>query len=206
MNKIIILDLDDTLINTQLRHFNVISEYINQFYNSFKIDFNQYVKLKKFGRSNIEILKLYEKKRIDHFKKYWLLNIESSNMLRHDKQIIDNNILLKIKNDFNIDFKVISLRTNKLNALSQVKSFSFINSINNFYFLPHNNVSNPKDLFIKNMFSEKQILYFIGDSYSDYEAATANNITFIQVETGFKQFNHVLSFDHINNALNTLFK
>jgi phosphoglycolate phosphatase-like HAD superfamily hydrolase len=206
MNKLVILDLDDTLINTQFRHFKVVHDYFTKFNNNIFLDFNDYVKFKKCGKSNIEILKLTEKRRIDHFNQFWLTNIENDSMLKYDTEIIDNNIIHKIKNDFQIDFIVISLRSNYSNAQLQIKNFSFKEYIKHFYFLPHSNIINPKDNIIKNILKDYEILYFIGDSYSDYEASKNNRIQFIQVKTGFKSFLYNITFDNINIALNTLFK
>ena len=57
------------------------------------------------------------------------------------------------------------------------------------------------------MNKKREIEFFIGDSYTDYEAAKQNEIKFIHVQTGWERKHdvYVESFKDINCALKNIF-
>ena len=119
--------------------------------------------------------------------------------------IIDLNLLKDIKKRYKLYFYVVSLRSNKENAFKQVKSFDFYNEFEEFIFLEHSQ-SNPKNKVLNDLNNNNEVLFFVGDSSTDYDAAIINNIKFIHVQTGWGggNVNYETHLD-INTALKKIF-
>ena len=206
MNSKVIFDLDDTLINTRKRHYHVVKLFFNSKFNDEFFDFETYSNFRISGKSNYEIISSVFNVNYLEFKKFWLLNIEESSSLFFDKNIVLLKLLKEIKKKFEFDFYVVSLRSNKVNALNQVRRMNFYNEFKEFIFLSHSDL-NPKVQILKELNKKREIEFFIGDSYTDYEAAKQNEIKFIHVQTGWERKHdvYVESFKDINCALKNIF-
>lgn len=206
MSNKIIFDLDDTLINTRNRHYHVVKSFYNTKYSDEFIDFETYQKLRLSGNSNFEILSSFYNINNLEFKNYWLSNIEKSAKLNLDENIINIKLLNDIKQKFKLNFIVVSLRSNLINALKQVKNLNFYNEFEKFIFLKHSEL-NPKVQILNELNKNREISFFIGDSYTDYEAAKLNKIKFIHVQTGWERENLLYkeSYSNVNTALKKIF-
>lgn len=206
MNRKIIFDLDDTLIKTKKRHYNVVKSFFNSKCIEGFVDFETYQNLRLSGLSNFEIITSFVDINQLDFKKFWLSNIEESSFLDLDKNLINLKLLKDIKLKFKFNFHVVSLRSNKFNALNQVRGMNFYSEFKEFIFLSHSDL-NPKIQILKELNKNKEVEFFIGDSYTDYEAAKQNHIKFIHVQTGWEKRHdvYVESFKDINYALKKIF-
>ncbi len=201
MSKMIIFDLDDTLIDTKKRHFNIISDFLQHFFAEKKlISFSEYLILRKKNCfSNFDVINFLRNEKIEKkfFENYFLQRIEQENDLKTDSEIVNFDFLKNLKQK-NIKLMVLSLRSNIENAIKQVKNFQFSTFIDDFIFLKHSD--NPKTKVLSEIKGKNEILFYAGDSVIDYEAAIQNNISFFGVKTGFYEYDFSIYSD-INEVL-----
>ncbi|MFL9482447.1 HAD hydrolase-like protein [Chitinophagaceae bacterium LWZ2-11] len=185
--KILLFDLDDTLINSKLRQYEVVKSFaksnrIKAFYS-----YEEYLEKRKSNNfSNKQLLSLESGCIINivEFENYWNQNIESASFLEYDKPYLEKKILQEYKNINDSEWGIISLRTNIKNADSQLVKFGFDKLFDLHFFLPHNNNINPKIRQIEDLKEVYEIIGLVGDSKIDKEAANVNGINFFAVETG----------------------
>ena len=203
INDAIVLDLDDTLIDTSRRHFNVISDYLKFYYIDF-FSFGEYLSLRKNNRlSNQQIIVKYFSSVANEFGKWWANSIEKEEFLRHDRQIVDTSLLIELVEKKRSPLILLSLRSNLETAEEQFKSFSFSGYFTQIYFLPHNSV-NPKIEVLSFLKKKYNRLLFIGDSESDAEAARQSLVDFYGVMTGFYPLSVHSKFSDINQILKNI--
>jgi phosphoglycolate phosphatase-like HAD superfamily hydrolase len=200
MRKYIVLDLDDTLINTHERHYLVYKSSILML-GEMPLSSTYYFKLRKNGYSNLRVLNEFHKKNKNIFNKYWINNIESTNFLKYDKIIIDLELLKATKIDKEIKLVLLSLRSNKKNALRQINNLGLKGLFDKVFFLKHDSLINPKTDILINLKKEGSILFFAGDSISDMQAAADSSINFIGVSTGLKPISEHFTYENINEVL-----
>lgn len=209
MNKCLIFDLDNTLINTKKRHFSILIDFLSskQVPKKGIIDFQDYCKLRyhqSFSNyQTIESLQLCNTDKSE-FSKFFLNRIESPEYLTYDEEIVNSKLLSEIKLKFApIFFLSLSLRSNINTAEKQFSSFSFSSLFDNHYFLTHDENCNPKKKFLHDIVRLYDILFFVGDTYTDQQAAIAFNIPFIGIAGGFYKL-EATKFNDVNSFLNFL--
>src|SRR4051812_29766720 len=109
----LVFDLDDTLIDTRRRHFQVVHDFLT-LKEITPFSFDEYLEKRKRGTlSNIDLIRLcYPGKTLDkHFKDFWKENIESSYYLNFDTTIVDFDLLKQVSTAN--DIYILSLRSNK---------------------------------------------------------------------------------------------
>lgn len=204
MSQTIVLDFDDTLVNTNLRQYLVIESFFDQY--QIKIEsFDNYIKFRlKTKASNTEFARKYINsfELLNEYKEYFSSQIESDDFLIKDDLIVDKNLLKTISSKYNII--LLSLRTSCQQGIKQMAKLGLIDFFNEIYFLKHQ-VINPKIEVLKKLKEKTQILAFVGDTTSDYDAANQSQTNFIGVNTGlFPLPTKLATFENINTYLQTL--
>lgn len=196
--KAIIFDLDDTLIDTKKRHFEIVVEFLKA--RGKVLGFNEYQNLRKKNNwSNKQLIdNLYSLG--DEFSIFWRLNIENAEYLKYDVEIVNTQLLSKIKAKDSYDFILLSLRSNFKTAEDQFKRFCFSSLIDKYYFLKHSDL-NPKIEELKRLHEIYPQLFFIGDSNMDCDAAKKAGVDFVGVQTGIYDITCQPIFDNINDFL-----
>ncbi len=201
MDNCIITDLDDTLLSTHFRQYSCINDYILHSGQSF-IDFETYYELRRSNHfSNTQLLEsLKIKLDWQHFKIWYLANIESEKYLVLDTLIVDKQLFANtVQNEFKL--VLLSLRNNHQQALQQLHNLGIEMFFSEICFVQHNQHANPKINILKQMQASYNVVAFCGDSISDYEAAKLLNINFVQVKTSLyllPDFEHAVQFKNIN--------
>ncbi|MEO8568804.1 MAG: HAD hydrolase-like protein, partial [Ginsengibacter sp.] len=117
-NTAVIFDLDDTLIDTQKRHFNIVKDFLKEVGKS--LDFEEYLNIRKKNNwPNSGIIKKVCPLKVDDFSSFWRLNIENMKYLKHDIEIVDTALLNELKTKRPCDFILLSLRSNPASAEEQ---------------------------------------------------------------------------------------
>lgn len=202
--KVFLFDLDDTLINTKLRHYTIISDFLIK-HEIEPYDFEHYISLRNKGMSNKSVVCAKNKLLGNAFDVFWKNAIEDGKYLELDECIVNIELLEKAKKKFSANFIVLSLRSNYKSARLQFESLPFAKLFNQVIFLPHDCVVNPKKKWIKGFIENHSVLFFVGDSWSDYEAAIFNGVKFYWVSTGWhSKYGGSIAFDNINTFLQNL--
>jgi phosphoglycolate phosphatase-like HAD superfamily hydrolase len=197
--KAIVFDLDDTLIDTKERHFNVVKDFISAYGKT--LNFEEYLNMRKFNNwSNSEIIKQIYNLNENDFSSFWKINIERREYLNYDVEIVNNDLLMKLKSKGDYDFILLSLRSDFDTAEEQFKNFSFCFLFDKYFFLKHNDI-NPKIEKLKYYKNLYKHIIFISDSQADYNAATNAGIEFIGVQSGIYHLFCNENFDNINSFL-----
>lgn len=206
-DKLIILDLDDTLVSTHLRQYICIKDYLDQSGINFA-DYNTYFELRRTNNfSNTALLRhLQIDTDWDDFKTYYLANIESEKYLSLDELIVNKKHLIRaIKKGFKLT--LLSLRSNHVNSNKQLKQLGIADLFEEIYFVYHDSLANPKIEKLKQFKEQYSSIVFCGDSLSDYEAAQQLNINFVQVKTALyhlPDFKRAKQFTNINQYFLTI--
>ncbi len=185
--KVVLLDLDDTLIETFLRQYAVISDFITSKSLPFKLSYAEYVakrKAKRLSNSQLYRSLIKHRKLDDEFKSFYLKNIEDIKYLEKDALIVNLKLLERFK-EKNL-LVILSLRNNLDNSILELKKLGLFNLIEKAYFINHHEIENPKIKTILKIKGEYEILDFIGDSKKDHEAALSTGIHFSHVKTGLE--------------------
>jgi phosphoglycolate phosphatase-like HAD superfamily hydrolase len=205
MDKCIIIDLDETLISTLKRQYEVIKLFFKLNLITFEVSFEQYLTIRKINNfSNFEFFKKFnvDKTKEKLFKSFYMSNIENINFLKLDSLIVDIELLKEFKESNSIKLALLSLRNNEVNSLKQLDLFGLKSLIDYVYFIKHDQEQNPKIKILNQLKEKLTISCFIGDALGDYEAAISSEITFIKVDTGFFDFNYSNStYKNINHFL-----
>lgn len=199
----IVFDLDDTLINTKNRHYQIYSDFL-YLHSITPLQFQDYLNMRADGISNRGIIALHARNLVSPFEDFWKTSIENSNYLALDTCTVESLLLAELKKITATSFILLSLRSNKQTAKNQFKSFPFSALFDMVVFLKHATNTNPKANWLKKFNNSKNIRFFIGDTNSDAEASLQNNILFLGVETGWKRPFAEFIFTDINSLLNNL--
>lgn len=209
--KLLLLDLDETLITTSLRQYNVISDFLKIHLNLPCCDYVKYLTLRKEQTlSNFDFYKLQNPNN-DHdanFKKFYLNMIESKKYLAFDELIVEIDLLKKILLN-NYSVILISLRNNVIESTNQLKNIGLFPIFDEIHFIGHRNTNyNPKTPIIKKIIADKKtIIGFVGDSKNDYLAAKESSIPFYYVSTGIYNYNlDSFCYQSINTLITKLLK
>ncbi len=182
-DKLIIVDLDDTLISTHFRQYRCIWDYVTRQGMSF-IDYDAYLGLRRANRfSNTALL---ESLGVDldwgEFRSYYLSNIESEKYLALDTLIVNKELLAETIHKGYTLF-LLSLRSHHENSRKQLLDLGIAEFFTRIYFEQHHHHTNPKLTRLQHLKEAYQIEAFCGDSVSDQEAAELLNINFVQVKS-----------------------
>ena len=206
MDNCIVLDLDETLISTFKRQFEVIKSFFDLNSIDFQVTFDQYLYVRKKNNfSNFDFFKIYNNDIINEqlFKNYYFSNIEKLDFLSLDSLIVDIKLLKEFKERNNLKLAIISLRNNEVNSFKQIELFGLNKIIDCVFFISHDIENNPKTKVLSNLKESFFVQYFIGDTMTDYEAALESGISFIKVNTGFFDFDYSKNnYNNINHFLN----
>lgn len=205
MKKTILLDLDETLINTLFRQYSVLKAFCD----TKKIEisnFENYIQFRKTNQcSNSQYIEpyLHLNGLLEEFRRFYVTYIESVEFLKLDSLIVDLDLLKKVSNQFNL--VILSLRSNEINSTNQLAQLGLLPYFSNVYFLKHAE-KNPKTAFISQMTENLTIHSFAGDSEGDYLASKENDVPFIGLETGLFSlpFKISLRYKTVNEYLSTL--
>lgn len=203
-SKALVFDLDDTLIDTKLRHYQVLKTYILSKELQFTLTLSDYCSRRRsMELSNLDLLKLVtSNSSFDvEFKNFWEQNIESAEFLKFDTPIVNEDLLLDCSLLY--DIYILSLRNNSMNANIQLKTLPFASLIKNAFFIKHNS-DNPKiNELIRLKYNYDEIV-FIGDTKTDKEAAMIANVDFVLVQSGIYKVENILSYTNVNSFLKSI--
>lgn len=207
MRSCLVLDLDETLIQTEKRQFSVIKNFFE--FNGIELNFSfedYKVTRRLTKKSNLDIFRFLNSKKLNEndFQFFFSRNIESIDYLLLDELIINSRLLQEIKFQKGYKLILLSLRSNHESSIKQLLKLFLFNFFDEIYFEMHSNQGNPKSNRLKEIQNKYQKIQFIGDSKLDLEAAEEAGIEFIKVNTGVFDFNFSgESFSDINLLLKT---
>jgi phosphoglycolate phosphatase-like HAD superfamily hydrolase len=198
----VLFDLDDTLIDTRKRHFEIVKDFVGRY--SKELNFDDYIMMRKTNNwSNSQVIQQKFGLNKDEFTLFWKRNIECRQYLEHDNEIVSYTLLENLKATGLYDFILLSLRSNPQSAEQQFQKFAFSKLFNEYAFLQHADV-NPKILKLKYYKSLYRHLVFISDSQDDCHAATLSGVDFVGVQSGIYHLSCHTNFDDVNSFLKTL--
>jgi phosphoglycolate phosphatase len=115
----IFLDLDETLIDTSERHYQVYCDIINVLNLKEQVNKEEFWKKKRQGFSTVEIIGDIDNRTSMEFSKLWVENIERRKYLVYDK-LLDNtlDLLSKLTKEKLI---VLTMRNNRKNLIWELK-------------------------------------------------------------------------------------
>lgn len=204
-NAAIVFDLDDTLINTSKRHYNLVSDYLSK-RGILALSYEQYIFVRKHNKlSNAQLLKRYYPGTEQGFEGFWIENIESSEYLHYDTELVNRFLLRKLKDKTSCSFILLSLRSNVETAEKQFSSLTFSADFSLRYFLAHA-LTNPKAVILEELKNQFDELMFIGDSHNDWISAETAGVEFRGVNTGFYTLDSPNNYSDVNQLLETLLK
>lgn len=206
-NGMLIVDLDDTLIDTQIRQYEVFCFVVkNHLALTPQHDKETYYTIRREkGFSNISFLKTYYNINEDsqtHFRDKWLELIEDKKFLSLDRPILKNaDALTGFSKKNSLSLILLSLRSFPERGLEQLRSLGMESWFDQVFFLQHHPV-NPKIETVRKLKEKSSnIVGLIGDSSIDKEAAELNGIPFYKVNTGIYNFVSKNEFDTINDLI-----
>jgi phosphoglycolate phosphatase-like HAD superfamily hydrolase len=200
----LVFDLDDTLIDTKIRHYKLMSDHVQKSGHRF-ISYADYLGLRKSNSlPNAEILKRYYPDTLVDFNAFWLTNIESFDYLKYDFEIVCSELLKEVKKIRSCSLVLLSLRSQIEAAENQFQKFSFARLFDNVCFVKHHAV-NPKIEILNEIKRGHEKTRFFGDAESDATAAVAAGVDFFGVTTGFYPLSHPCKEATINHILLNLY-
>src|SRR6188768_3299153 len=94
--NVIVFDLDDTLIDTKKRHYNIVKDFLFSYGKS--LNFEHYLEIRKSTKlSNKQIIQQYYSLDENEFSAFWKLNIENPDYFKYDVELVDCILLKKFK-------------------------------------------------------------------------------------------------------------
>jgi|GEM_PF-1039622 len=204
-DNVIVFDLDETILSTSLRQYNVIKSFFQKNDLVINYTYQQYLKLREDQQiSNLQFFRLnqFVEQHISSFQIFYLEHIESSFFLGFDTLLTELDYLKKLSIKYNCNLVILSLRSNEKNSNEQMNTLGLDKIFDSFYFMKHSNKNNPKVKVLNELSLKYNLLYFIGDSKSDYESASESNTKFIKVNTNIYKFSYNgQQYSHINEYL-----
>lgn len=201
------IDFDGTLIFVYKKYFNIINDFI--FTNYLKnIEYDSYIRLKKSGHKDHEIVKLLLGIDIPinnyHIEK--LKNLEDPKYLDFDELIPMTMHGLEMLRQKGFYIELLTYRQNRSSLIHQLKKLSLYHMFDKITTLEHNPKMNQKSLYINLEKISNQDIVF-GDSPVEIEAANENMILGIFVLTGLYSLDQVpscVSYDNFFEAVKHL--
>jgi phosphoglycolate phosphatase-like HAD superfamily hydrolase len=178
----LILDLDETLLDTLERQYLLLNDLL--YIQKLSLEKSSYMRLKSRGLSNVEILLSIGAKRAlaNTIHAEYVRLIETEEYLKCDTLIVNYELLKRFSE--NNELHLCSMRSNPINSLAQLKHLNLESLFTSVSWVAHSEKANkiPAVAKIKETFGP--IDYFIGDSHIDKEAAVENSISFILCDRG----------------------
>lgn len=182
--KIVIFDLDETLLDTSERHYMIYSEITKEF-DLIKLSKSSYWSKRKKGNSNLDVLvsQGLESINIPNVLKYWIKSIEIQDHLDLDTPFDYAEYYLNKLNE-KYSLWLVTLRTNTKGLYQQIDSLKWDTFFDRIIPVKHtsNNSAGKANEVKVNLKQEDEVLIWIGDSLIDREAAKYINTTFIHIE------------------------
>lgn len=200
LKKCVLFDLDDTLINTKRRHYHIYCDFLKRS-NLTPISYRKYLQKRREGLTNKEVIALSAKNLTSSFGTFWNQSIESPKYLVYDNIIVNTELLNTLKSETQARFVLLSLRSNEETAEDQFTSFPFADLFEDIIFLKHSSSQNPKIKVINQLKEKFQVLFFTGDTESDFQAALTNDITFYGLKTGWVVLENIVPYFSINHLI-----
>jgi phosphoglycolate phosphatase-like HAD superfamily hydrolase len=182
--KIIFIDFDGTIVNVYDRYFGILEKYVDNHF-SLKIDYNRYIKLKREGLKDHQIIENSSSNLnfiIDDYMKFKRLNLEDLNWLKYDKLIKDPVDFAKYAKNLGYKLVLLSQRTNVENLNSQLSFLKIKNIFDEIVVVHPNDGVNVKLQYLKHVADIHDVV--IGDSISELKAANELGISSYFVDTG----------------------
>ena len=202
---VFVFDLDETLISTAKRQYSVMSDFFHSKNIEFPYNINEYSSLRKNNNlSNSDFFKIVcgNPDHFNAFRLFYSKFIESTKYLDIDSLIVDIELLAEFTSSLKIDLILISLRSNKSHSSVQLDRLNLKRFFLETIFLNHDAQENPKTHDLKRLQKIYNIVGFVGDSQSDFEASTETKIPFYKVNTGIYAYSiNSEVYDNINEFL-----
>lgn len=195
--KIIFLDLDETLIDTSNRHYQVYCDLMKILNLKNPIDKEEFWKLKRNGISTVEILDEKDPKAQEEFINLWIKNIENKEYLILDKLFSETQGLLsKLSKETLI---LLTMRNNRDNLIWELKKlglYDIFETILSCSPLKNKDKTAPILEYIndKNLDIDKNSI-IVGDSEIDIITGKKLNMTTIAVSYGIRKEDKLLSMN-----------
>jgi phosphoglycolate phosphatase len=195
--RTIILDLDETLLDTSQRHYRVYCDIVNILNLDSKFDQNEFWNLKREGKSTIEILDEKENEILKKFSKLWIDKIEQKKYLFHDK-LYDNT--LKLLSDLNNERLILlTMRHNRKNLIWELKNFGLDKYFTSILSCSPIYNKDKSSVLLEYLKDNKLILdnnsIIIGDSEIDINTGKTLNLTTIAVSYGIRSENLLIAMN-----------
>ena len=174
----LILDLDETLLDTLERQYFLLNELLAKY--AYSVEKRTYLVLKEQKLSNIEIL-LHcgiKPKIIDKIHSQYIGLIESQNFLQLDSLLVNYGLLLCLSETH--DLHLCSQRSDPKNSMEQLKRLNIISLFKSITWVSHSEIKGKVPAVKKIQETYGKIDFYIGDSDIDKIAADANKISFKQ--------------------------
>lgn len=208
-NRTIFFDLDDTLINTSERHYQVYCDIIKFLNLEGPINKDKFWKLKRSGTSTISILNETNNAILEKFSKLWIDKIENKKYLIYDQLFSEALCLLSDLRDENLI--LLTMRNNRGNLIWEIKKlglyscFDSILSCSPLQFKDKTNLIT--DYFTQNNSISTKNSIIIGDSENDIITGKKLKITTIAVSYGIRSAENLLKLnpDYCLSDINKIF-
>lgn len=199
-SRALVFDLDDTLIDTKVRHYMIFKDYLQQA-GLPVYGFERYLTIRKENHwSNCQMIEsLYPDFR-EGFAAFWTKHVESNHYLRYDEELVNRQLLEEVKAQEDVKFILLSLRSNQSLASQQFSGLSFSYLFDQVFFAPHA-AHNPKVEVLKSIKKNYRSLTFLGDAESDASAAWQAGVEFCGVDTGLYELKVPDNYPNINHFL-----
>jgi phosphoglycolate phosphatase-like HAD superfamily hydrolase len=183
MNKVVIFDLDGTIIDVRHRYFEVMRVFL-EMKSLPKLSFEEYIKFRYNGYNDFLILHKLSRSfnYVEDFKEFKLANIERVEYLEMDRLCPGAIFLLDKLISCGIRLELLTLRRNLDNLKWQMETFSILSCFSN---ITYDSGELSKSAYLESLIECSNEVVFIGDSDYDYKAAIESRTKFYLVGDGF---------------------
>ena len=183
----IFLDLDETLIDTSERHYQVYCDVINSLNLKKQLTKEEFWKSKRRGFSTVEILGDIDNETSMEFSKLWVENIERRKYLVYDKLLEKTQDLLSKLNKEKLI--ILTMRNNRKNLIWELKKLGIYDKFDSILScspLKNKDKSVPLLEYIreKNLSIDNSII--VGDSETDIITGRKLNLITVTVSYGIR--------------------
>ena len=198
----IYIDFDGTIVDVYERYFGILQSYINRS-SSKKMHFNSFIKLKKSGLKDHEIVsKLLgiEDFNIENYMKFKLNHIESLNWLSTDKLI--GNFEQFVSKCHGMDYKIslLTQRRNQTNLHIQLEKLNIYNLFDTIIVVNPKDGQNVKYEFLREKAHSKSGAIVIGDSNEEIKAGNILGLRTFHVQTGLHDSSGISDYTTFINS------
>ena len=183
----LILDLDETLLDTLERQYTLLSNLLAN--HEYSLEKARYMELKGQGLSNIEIL-------ISNGTNHAITNtihleyvrlIESEQYLKFDSLIVNYELLKRFSNSH--ELHLCSMRSNPEKSIEQLKVLNLERLFKSISWVSHAEIGGKVQSVAKIQERYGTVDYYIGDSEVDRIASDENSISFLRCDRSIDKMN-----------------